>query len=550
MINIPENLFGLKLSSWIDNQYLSSKNTPDEPIIVFLHRLLNCQLEGSTDNRRLYIADFKPNEDDISIIRDNSLENNDNIQVRAYCLDILQQQRKIDRRQPQIDASFAYLKLYDKKPSPEYLLRSITVRSIKPKIYLDFVNEISLRLKSFEYINWLPRICMALLKSYKREELTVIKDIIKELLLHAESPNDPAYRLEERSCCEALNILGVITESDLHRYCACSFEKEVDFLNSNKQEHVINMGVEYKAKCAYDEIFKVKNIYPDDFKRIKFKLINEQEAMVSIIKKYGIKVTVPVNQDFNKRLKEILHMYPIKTPFDLLSALKQIPFFDNNVYTTLKGKIKSKRSSVMELFGSAVLGNKGQITGTADPETSLDIYTHQILRQQRIAIINSYLINFSEHHELTIQDNVIDEIIDLCGSSFIPFSRRVLWAKGIVEMMKDNYIASVHILMPQIEYALLQKAEFYMGSLTKLENEEHQDEPPIGRVLDYLKPYLKEKLFDEFSYFFNTGADCNFRNKIAHGLCELDEIIRFAPYLWWLAIKIYFCDKEIFIDKE
>ena len=79
MINIPENLFGHKLSSWIDNQYLSSKNTPDEPIIVFLHRLLNCQLEGSTDNRRLYIADFKPNEDDISIIRDNSLENNDNI---------------------------------------------------------------------------------------------------------------------------------------------------------------------------------------------------------------------------------------------------------------------------------------------------------------------------------------------------------------------------------------------------------------------------------------------------------------------------------------
>lgn len=549
MINIPDNLYGVKLSSYICSQYLTSRGTPDEAVFTFLHRLLNCELFQTKNDGRLYIADFKPDENDISIIRDNSLENNGNIQIRAFCLDILQQQKNIDRRQPQIDASFAYLKLYDKTPSPEYLLRSITVRSIKPKLYLDFVNEISLRLKSFEYVNWLPRICMALLKSYKREELAVIKDIIKELLLKAESPNDPTYRLEERSCYEALNILGVITEPDLHRYCACSFEKEVDFLNSNKQEHIINMGVEDKAKSAYKEIFKVKNIYPDDYIRIRCKLINEQENLVSIIKKYGIKVRVPMSQDFNKLLKEILHMNPIKTPFDLFSALKQIPFFDNNVYTTLKGKIKSERSSVMELFGSTVLGNKGQITGTADPETSLDIYTHQILRQKCIAIINSYLINFSEHNELPIQDNVIYEIIELCEASFIPISRRVLWAKGIVEMMNDNYIASVHILMPQIEYALLQKAEFYMGSLTKLENEEHQDEPPIGKVLGLLKPFLKDKLFDEFSYFFNTGADCNFRNKIAHGLCELDEIKRFAPYLWWLAIKIYFCDKEIFLDK-
>lgn len=474
---------------------------------------------------------------------------NDNIQVRAFCLDILQQQRNIDRRQPQIDASVAYLQLYDIEHSPKYLLRSITVRSIKAVKDSKFVNEISLRLKSFEYINWLPKISKALLKSYKAEELTVIKDIIKELLLKAESPNDPAYRMEERSCYEALSILGSITETDLHRYCACSFEKEVDFLNSNKQEHIINMGVEDKAKCAYDEIFKVKNIFPDDFKRIKCKLIKEQENMVSIVKKNGIRIPVPANQEFNKQLEDMLNKHPLKSPFELLSALKRLSFVDKNVYTVLKDNIRSKRSSVMELFGSAVLGNKGQITGTADPETSLDIYTHQILRQQRIAIINSYLKNFFEHHKTSIHDEIGDAIISQCGSSFIPFNRRVLWTKGIIEMMNDNYIASVHILMPQIEYALLQKAEFYMGSLTKLENEEHQDEPPIGRVLDYLRPYLKEKLFDEFSYFFNTGADCNFRNKIAHGLCELGEIKTFAPYLWWLAIKIYFCDKEIFFDK-
>ena len=186
MINIPDNLYGIKLSSYIYSQYLTSRGTPNEAVFTFLHRLLNCELFQTENERRLYIADFKPHEDDISIIRDNSLENNNNIQVRAFCLDILQQQKNIDRRQPQIDASLTYLKLYDRKHSPDCLLRSITVRSIKAIKNLEFLNEISLRLKSFEYVNWLPRICMALLKSYKAEELTVIKDIIKELLLKAE----------------------------------------------------------------------------------------------------------------------------------------------------------------------------------------------------------------------------------------------------------------------------------------------------------------------------------------------------------------------------
>ena len=131
MINIPDNLYGIKLSSYICSQYLISRGTPNEAVFTFLHRLLNCELFQTENGGRLYIADFKPNEDDIFIIRDNSLDINDNIQVRAFCLDILQQQRNIDWRQPQIDASVAYLQLYDIEHSPKYLLRSITVRSIK-----------------------------------------------------------------------------------------------------------------------------------------------------------------------------------------------------------------------------------------------------------------------------------------------------------------------------------------------------------------------------------------------------------------------------------
>ena len=69
-------------------------------------------------------------------------------------------------------------------------------------------------------------------------------------------------------------------------------------------------------------------------------------------------------------------------------------------------------------------------------------------------------------------------------------------------------------------------------------------------ILEVLKPHFKEFLYDEFRFFFNTGADSNVRNKLAHGLCDVIEIMGFAPYLWWLAIKMYWCDNEIFQERQ
>ena len=47
----------------------------------------------------------------------------------------------------------------------------------------------------------------------------------------------------------------------------------------------------------------------------------------------------------------------------------------------------------------------------------------------------------------------------------------------------------------------------------------------------------------------STGADSNVRNRLAHGLCDINEIDDFAHYLCWLAIKMYWCDNEIFQEK-
>ena len=59
-----------------------------------------------------YIENFNLSEKETSIIQENSFEESENIEVRAYCLD-LKQKRAKDKRQPQIDASLSYLNLYE-----------------------------------------------------------------------------------------------------------------------------------------------------------------------------------------------------------------------------------------------------------------------------------------------------------------------------------------------------------------------------------------------------------------------------------------------------
>ena len=43
---------------------------------------------------------------------------------------------------------------------------------------------------------------------------------------------------------------------------------------------------------------------------------------------------------------------------------------------------------------------------------------------------------------------------------------------------------------------------------------------------------------------------CGIRNQIAHGLMDPEIILEQGIYLWWLAIKMVFCEKEIFTKKR
>ena len=44
------------------------------------------------------------------------------------------------------------------------------------------------------------------------------------------------------------------------------------------------------------------------------------------------------------------------------------------------------------------------------------------------------------------------------------------------------------------------------------------------------------------------GADVNLRNNVAHGLRTQYQFEEHGPYLWWLALKMFFCEEELLSD--
>ena len=116
-----------------------------------------------------FIEEIKVTAEEEEIIHVNDLTNSDNIEIKAYCLDLLRRKAK-DKRGISLQAYDAYLQLAVRTQSPWFLIRAITVRSIKAIKSVEFVCAVSDNLK-WVHPNWYKQIAEGLKKTYSSIEL-------------------------------------------------------------------------------------------------------------------------------------------------------------------------------------------------------------------------------------------------------------------------------------------------------------------------------------------------------------------------------------------
>ena len=541
MIQIPPNEYEQNLTDWTDLQLQDNAHSEEDVIVLELLRRISKTQMVQRDRGEEYpfIEELKLSPAEYEIIEHNNWKESDNIEVRAYCLDLMARQ-KHDKREIKRAASDAYLQLYYKVHTPWYLVRSVEVRFFEKgtdKVYLEDVIKICSEIHG----SWLKSISEKLAKDCKENLDGYIGTLEGKIRILEDEHN----WFDAIAVLDALYALKRMPSEQYHLRRALLYEEEFDYRLATQTDTTYNMKVD-SIQNAYKEISKIKDKYPDHYYQIRNKMIEEQKIFAKKIHFFGAKDRDVIPKSIVESTDSFLKDNPITSAVQLIAILRTIQFPEvKHVKKLSNALIKAHPLFYMSFGSSVAIGDKGQTLGKADTETSLKITVHNQPRNRIHYIVRRLLIDYLKHDQSMNEVAFGQWLCDACKVNYIENSRIALWAKGIVEGCKGDMIVASHILMPQIERALVMKAEQYCGDLTNYDRERH-DQAALDRILITLKPHLNGVLYDELSFFLNNGSDVNFRNKIAHGLIDPNQITNHGLYLWWLAIKMMFCENEFF----
>lgn len=536
MIYIPAELHSTELlCSLHPNNFETdeSKHTAN-----LLHKI--CFASLTSFHKSELIDDLILTEDEKNIVILNNWKECKNIEIKARTCDVLRRFDK-DKRQITIDASNCYFEGYSKFKNIEFLIRAITVRNIKVINDDTFLDNVLSVIDEDIHPSWLNKLIVALLKSYPVEKIASLTHfVIKQIKNSVRNSNFE----KERKYIEVLFSLEAINEVEFHKQLALSYEREADQTIKNKKPNTYYPRLPDIFKNAYNEIFKIKNNEPKIYNRIKKKLIIEQKRFVDLLSIYGPKIKFDVPNEIKKQIADSVKKIQIKSCFDVIKILLEIPF--TTIEEVDKYRFNCQTSPISSFFGHHnQLNRNGNTIGHADSEKSLKTEAHIYFRQWRLHAMWTY-ITLLKWAKIDINSNTIYFLLEKNKPQFITEDNLILWEKGITAGLNMDFITATHILMPQLEHSLHNIAEIKNGTITYLENK-RQEEPSLGKILPLLKGVINEEVLFEIESFLQGGIDVNFRNNLSHGLFSTFEIDKHGIYLWWICLKIYFCN-DFYID--
>ncbi len=128
-------------------------------------------------------------------------------------------------------------------------------------------------------------------------------------------------------------------------------------------------------------------------------------------------------------------------------------------------------------------------------------------------------------------------------SPIVPKDRVRLLGKALFEGFDGDFVAALHILVPQIEHMVRYHLKQAGVHTTTLDSQGIETEVGMSTLME--RPEAKEifgaDLHFELQTLFCDPLGPNLRNEIAHGLLDDDASLSvYSIYAWWLALKLVF----------
>lgn len=128
-------------------------------------------------------------------------------------------------------------------------------------------------------------------------------------------------------------------------------------------------------------------------------------------------------------------------------------------------------------------------------------------------------------------------------SPIVPKGREPLFGKALFAGYDRDFVAALHLLIPQIEHMVRVHLKQAGAKTTNLDKDGIENENGLSTLMDLpeAERVFGEDLAFELKTLFCDSFGPNLRNELAHGLLDEDACHSpFAIYAWWLGLRLVF----------
>ncbi|MEZ5414408.1 MAG: DUF4209 domain-containing protein [Opitutaceae bacterium] len=208
---------------------------------------------------------------------------------------------------------------------------------------------------------------------------------------------------------------------------------------------------------------------------------------------------------------------------------------------------QAQNSPLLMLIGRDFVGARGRTI--ARSEGGLDVDEQRILTRMydmagqvewhfRMVAVRTAIGEIMAEHN----PQMADLAFLLAPNPLIEPGREMLFAEGLMAGLRDDWVGSAHLLVPQVEHMLRYMLQMVGAETTALSPGGVEDVFGLDRLLRST-PKLQELIGPDLMFDLRgilvERAGLNLRNNIAHGLIPADAFYGAGPVnLWWLVLHM------------
>lgn len=366
------------------------------------------------------------------------------------------------------------------------------------------------------------------------------------------------------------------------------WHKSREYWKCNAEWHSINKDSEARRKSL---IARAETYVKEADDVLSNNSPNYMQAVGYIQNAIEVLKRIDQTKDRVDDLHKLLLIYQEKSTSqmkEIHSESRDITDFVNNTVNSIKGKsLEEALITLATLSTSPKVSDLRKAVQDSSQSYKLDYFVSNIAvnksgkvvgRQPDItsendkeveAAIRSKMYRHAQFHQLACSAAIIspgtnqiilehyvrekDFLPIVSDNRFVPPGREVIYARGLYAGLTGDLLVSTHLLIPQLEDSI-RYILYQHGLITSTYDDKGvQDERNLNSLLfiPEVSQILGEDLTFDLQGLLIERFGSNLRNKMAHGLMELDDFNTPSPhYLWWIVLRICCLYKMLEINRE